>query len=236
MSDPGVTRSQRWGAVAVMATALLAAGCSSSSSGSSPKAGATPTPTSGPAAIALARTAMKSVKDYAFRLTVQQTGAHPTNLLASGVVQNPSRLQGSFIVNGQTIRVLAGPQGEYVQLPGKKWQRSKTASVHALPWDKLLSGITNSQVSAGSGVASWHVIAHPPAQLASSLALTSTPTFTVTVLQISLDLDSQYRVVRMQAVATGTDGGERATVTETVSASGYDTQKPVPDQPSAGSA
>ena len=217
------------------AASLVLAGCSSSSHGSAAGPGATPTPTSGPAAIALARGAMHAIHSYSFRLIVQQTGKHASVLSASGVVQAPSKLSGEFTVGGSTVRVLAGPQGEFVQLPGKKWQREPKAAVHPLPWDKVLAGIGESQIARGSGGYAWRITAHPSAQLAPALALTASPTFTIKDLQVTLDLDGSYRVVRLDAVATGNDAGARATVHETVTATGYDAQQPVPDQPTTGS-
>jgi hypothetical protein len=231
-----VNRALRRGAAAgVAAASLVLAGCSSSSHGSAAGAGATPTPTSGPAAIALARSAMHAVHSYAFRLIVQQTGKHASVLSASGVVQAPSKLSGEFTVGGSTVRVLAGPKGEFVQLPGKKWQREPKASVHPLQWDKVLAGVGDSQIARGTGDAAWRITAHPSARLAPALALSATPTFTIKDLQVTIDLDGSYRVVRLDAVATGSDAGAKATIHETVSATGYDSQPPVPDHPATGS-
>jgi len=230
-----VNWSFRRGAAAGLAAAsLMLAGCSSSSHGNATGPAATPTPTSGPAAIALARSAMHGIHSYAFRLLVQQTGKHPSVLSASGVVQAPSKLSGEFTVGGSTVRVLAGPKGEFVQLPGKKWQREPNASVHPLQWDKVLAGVGDSQIARGTGAAAWRITAHPSARLAPALALSATPSFTIKDLQVTIELDGSYRVVRLEALATGTDAGAKATIHETVSATGYDAQKPLPDQPATG--
>lgn len=221
---------------AVAFAALLLAGCSSSSDGKSatPGGSASPTPTSGPDAIRLAKAAMSTIHSYAFRLSVQQSGAHSSALTASGVVQVPDRLSGAFTVSGRTVHVLVGPKGEYVQLPGKKWQHQAETSVHPLEWNKVLAAVDDPQLSRGTGEASWRVTAHPSAALSKVLVLTATPTLDIKDVELTLDLDSHCRVIRMDAVATGTDAGAQATVHETVIASGYDSQKPVPDEPAAG--
>lgn len=177
---------------------------------------------------------MQDVHSYAFRLILRQTGAHPTVLSATGVVEPPSKLSGDFTVGGSTVKVLAGPKGEFVQLPGKKWQHEANATVHPVQWDKVFAGLGKSQLAPGTGAASWRISAEPSAQVAKALALTSTPTFTVKNLQLTIELDSKYRVMSLHAVVTGTDGGKQASIDETVSASGYDAQQPVPDQPATG--
>ena len=178
---------------------------------------------------------MHAIHSYAFRLIVQQTGKHASVLSASGVVQTPSKLSGEFTVGGSTVRVLAGPKGEFVQLPGKKWQREAKSAVHPLQWDQVLAGVGDSQIARGTGNTAWRITAHPSARLAPALALSATPTFTIEDLQVTIDLDGGYRVVRLDAVATGTDSGVKATIHETVTANGYDAQQPVPDQPTTGS-